>query len=309
MRSSPPDYVTSWAPATIANLSVGFDALGLALAQPQERMLIRRIAEPKVIIKLESGSTLPDIADENVAGVSARSVLTLAQADFGVELSIFKSVRPGSGLGSSAASAVAATVGVAALVERSLSDEELLKCALDGEELASGSRHLDNVAPALWGGVRLGTPDREMISLPPPAWWIVILHPQVTVRTADARAALPESVSLNLASAGAAWMGRFVHACHQRDARGAARSLRDLYVGPARAHLIPALTDCREVALKSGALEGGISGSGPSSFWVCLDQASAQSVSDALSRVMRDHQLEWRCYVTQISTQGAYVEV
>ena len=211
--------------------------------------------------------------------------------------------------GSSAASAVAAAVGVAALLDHSLPDDVLLNCALDGEELASGSRHLDNVAPALLGGLCLGTPDREMVSLPAPDWWIVIIHPQVTLRTADARAALPESVPLSTVSASAAWMGRFVHACHERDAKGAALALRDLYVGPARAHLIPGLSMCRDVALEAGAIEGGISGSGPSSFWVCLNQSSAQVVSDALARVMKEHGLAWRSYITQVTTQGAYVDL
>ena len=100
-----------------------------------------------------------------------------------------------------------------------------------------------------------------------------------------------------------------MHACHEGDAHGAARALRDLYVGPARAHLIPAFSACREVALRAGALEGGISGSGPSSFWVCLDQPSAHRVADALSEIMKLHQLTWRCYVTQIATRGAYVEI
>lgn len=309
------DQVTVYAPSTIANLNVGFDALGLALDTPLERMEVRRIsargplhAEPPIKIKLEDDSSLPLDPDQNVAGVAARSVLRRAGVDFGVELSVFKPVRPGSGLGSSAASAVAAAFGVSALLSSPLSLEDLLECALDGEEVASGSRHLDNVAPALYGGLCLSSPLKEMSRLPLPAWWIVLLRPEVTIRTADAREALPTQVSLAAASASVAWMGRFVDACHRRDPREAALALHDLYIGPARAHLIPALSQCRDAALHAGAISGGISGSGPTSFWVCLDRESAQRVERALGGVMRDHQLQWSSYLTQPSALGAHID-
>ena len=307
------DRVTVWVPSTIANLNVGFDALGLALESPQERMELKRFQRvagaPRVVIKLEPNSSLPSDPLRNVAGVAARSVLERGEADFGVEIEVFKPVRPGSGLGSSAASAVAAAVGVSALLPTPLPREQLLECALDGEELASGSRHLDNVAPAMFGGLCLSLSGERSIPLPVPTWWIVILRPLVTVRTADARAALPDHVSLSRASESAAWMGRFVDACHRGDHRAAARSLRDLYVGPARAHLIPGFELCRDAALSAGAINGGISGSGPSTFWICLDQESALSVEARLKEVMRGCGCEYRTFVTQPSLQGAHSDL
>lgn len=299
-----------WAsvPATIANLNVGFDALGLALTTPRERMRARRLPTREVRILLSEGAELPTRPEENVAGVAALSALELGQADFGVELLIDKRVKPGSGLGSSASSAVAAALAVSALLERPLSRREILRCALDGEALVSGARHADNVAPALFGGLCLNTPDGVITPLPTPPWHLVAHHPQYTLRTAEARAALPSHVPLGTTSAAAAWMGLFVSACYRGEWEEAAVALQDLYVGPARAHLIPAFEVCRKTALGAGALSGGISGSGPSTFWICLDEETAINVQDALLEACAQEGVKAQSYLAQVDAQGAFIE-
>lgn len=301
------EKVCAWAPATIANLNIGFDLLGLALEQPQERMWARRLAEPqRVELVLEPNSTLPQSPLKNVAGRAALSLLQKTQASFGVELSLEKSILPGSGIGSSAASAVAAVVATAALLNNTPSKELLLECALDGEELASGSRHSDNVAPALYGGLVLSPPQGQILSLPKPEWTLVILHPQVEIKTSEARAVLPEVIPLSTCTQSLAWMAQFVNACHLNNAHKAALALQDLFIGPAREPLLPYFNQCKQAALSKGAVAGGISGSGPSSFWVCLNAQTASAVELALQNVMLKSRIEHKTYISQINTRGAY---
>ncbi len=323
-------HVIAFAPATIANLNIGFDVLGLALESPQEKMIIEQSTRSGVCIKQvytlhrgqrrESHSLLPMTPDLNVAGRSALSVLDAIKSvatdqlgqerssslPLGIELTIEKSILPGSGIGSSAASAVAATIGVNTFLGAALSEEQLLSCALDGEELASGARHYDNVAPALRGGLSLSSPNGEVLRIPAPDWTLVILHPQVQVKTAEARAVLPTHIPLSTVSKAIGWMGTFINACHARDARAAAFALHDLYVGPARSPLIPALQRCRATAEQAGAISGGISGSGPSTFWVCLDHQSAVTVQHALHQEMSALQIPCETYISRISERGAY---
>ena len=301
------EKVCAWAPATIANLNIGFDLLGLALEQPQERMWARRLIEPqRVELVLEAGSTLPQSPLQNVAGRAALSLLQKTQASFGVELSLEKSILPGSGIGSSAASAVAAVVATAALFEQALSMNLLLECALDGEELASGSRHSDNVAPALYGGLVLSPPHGQILSLPQPKWTLVILHPQVEIKTSEARAVLPATIPISTCTSSLAWMAQFITACHLENPHAAALALQDLFIGPAREPLLPHFDQCKTVALNAGAVVGGISGSGPSSFWVCLDTQTASKVELALQKVMIKARIEHKTYISQINTRGAY---
>lgn len=302
------ETIRASAPATVANLNVGFDSLGLALSTPREEMLITRRAEPGVKIELAPGTQLSTDPTRNVAGIAAHSALHLRGSPHGVALYIDKTVRPGSGLGSSASSAVAAAVGVSALLNPPLSQAELLSCALDGEASVSGARHADNVAPALYGGLCLNTPDGVVTQLPLPSWHLVALHPQRSLNTAEARQVLPETIPRSTTSAAAAWMGRFVSACYRDEWSEAAFAMRDLYVGPSRAHLIPAFEACEAAALHAGALSGGISGSGPSTFWICPDQATAQRVQAALSEEMDIAQIKANIHLAHVDQRGAFSE-
>jgi len=297
-----------WAPATVANLNAGFDSLGCALAAPGEFMEFKRVAEPGIHLVNGPGTHLPLDVDANVAGKAAASLLRALGDPFGVEITVTKSILPGSGIGSSAASAVAAVVGVDALTEAGMRRDELLPFALDGEEVASGARHADNVAPALLGGMTLIDPSGKVCALPvPSSWHMVILHPQVVIKTAESRAVLPALVPLNDAVHQAAWLGRLVHDLHAGNELEAMYALEDLLVGPHRAALMPHWAECQKAARAAGARAGGISGSGPSSFWVCRNAEEATHVSTALAQVMNAHALDHHLHLTQLSTQGAHV--
>ena len=298
------------APATVANLNVGFDTLGLALNSPSERMILRTFEGNGVRLILEPDSNLPREAELNVAGKAAISALHKLGAPFGVEIEIYKSIMPGSGIGSSAASAVAAVVGVcelAKLIERDLSEIERLESALDGEQIASGSRHADNIAPALFGGLCLIDPDGVSSKLPvPDGLHLVVLHPQVVIETAKSREVLPSTVLLQDAIHASAWMGRFVQSCYTNDLEGFSTSLKDLLVGPYRKSQLPAFDKCELAAKNAGALTGGISGSGPSSFWVANSKDKANAISKALEVVMTTESVDYNIHVTTVSNIGAH---
>lgn len=302
------DRVEVWAPATVANMNVGFDALGCALTAPGERMILRRTVHlGDVRIRAIHGAELDANPERNVATIAAKSVLQSLGNPCGLEVEIFKSILPGSGIGSSAASAAAAVVGVNELLDAGLRPDELIPFALDGESFASGARHADNVAPALMGGLVICPPEGPPVAIPAPQHWsLVILHPQVPIKTADARAVLPGQVSLKDAAAQAAWFGAFVAACHGGDGTAAAYALEDLLVGPQRSKLIPHFNEVRTLAFDHGARAGGISGSGPSTFWVALDTAAAEAIKQALSELMQRHSIPFSVHISAISGRGAH---
>ncbi len=301
--------VTVWAPATVANLNVGFDSLGCALTNPGEKIIVRMTEDVGVVrIKSIHGAELDIHTDRNVASVAAKSLLQALGNPCGLELELFKEIKPGSGIGSSAASAAGAVVAVNALLNADLRQDELLTFALDGEQIASGARHADNVAPALLGGLVLCPPEGKPIALPVPNnWHMVVLHPQIEVKTADARNALPTQVSLESAAKQSSWMGTFVAACYRNDSELAALALEDLLVAPSRQKLIPLFEDINRIAFESGARAGGISGSGPSTFWVTKSDSDAVAVSRALEALMTQNSISFQLHQAQIAQKGAHI--
>lgn len=301
--------VKIWSPATVANLNVGFDTLGCALAAPGEIMKLKRIDDPgRVVINCIEGADLDLNPENNVASVAAKSLLNSLGNPCGIEIEIQKTILPGSGIGSSASSAAAAVVGVNELLQAELRLDELIPFALDGEFLASGARHADNIAPAIMGGLVLCPPQGAFHVLPvPPNWHVVILHPQVPVRTLEAREVLPVHVSLAAAVEQSAWLGSFVASCFEGDGASAALALKDLYIGPYRSALIPHFDSIREIAMERGARAGGISGSGPSTFWIALNSDDAQSIADGIQAFMSNTDIDYRLYSTQIAPKGAHL--
>jgi homoserine kinase len=291
-------------------MNVGFDGLGCALAAPGERMVARLIDEPgKVRIKAIHGAPgLSLDAESNVAGVAALSLLRSLGGKQGIELELHKDILPGSGIGSSAASAAAAVVAVDALLQSGLRPDELLPFALDGESLASGSRHADNVAPALMGGIVVCPPEGAPVSIPlPEGLFLTIVHPQVEIRTADARRVLPEQVPLQMATDQSRWFASFIAACFRNDAVGAVYCLEDLLVGPSRSSLIPCFSAVQASAIRAGARAGGISGSGPSTFWVSFSREDAAEVGWAAQTVLAEAGIPTHIHLTSISPKGAHV--
>jgi homoserine kinase len=309
-------FATAFAPATVSNVGCGFDVLGFALEGPGDEVTARLVddgAPGAVSIDDISGDEgrLPREASRNTAGVAAAALLaSLGQAPR-IALTIRKGLPLSSGLGGSAASAVAAVVAVNALLEAGASRELLIACALEGERLGAGSAHPDNVAPCLWGGLVLVRQPHplDIVSLPVPAGLTaVVVHPALEIETARARALLGDTVPLADAIRQWANVGALVHALHRSDFALIGRALEDTIAEPRRAALIPGLAAIKQAALEAGALGCGLSGSGPSLFALCANRADADRVAPAMAAAVRVHVGgEVQSYVSPIAPVGARV--
>lgn len=306
------DTVRVIAPATVSNVVCGFDVLGFALREPFDVMTMRRTDGPRSvrIVHLDDFG-LPADPDRNVAGVAARAVLDAGAADFGVEIEITKNIKPGSGIGSSAASACGAAVAVNYLLGGTFSKSELVDLAMAGEQIASGSRHADNVAPCIFGGftlVRSVDPDVDVVSVDFPELYAAVIHPQIEVRTSEARAMLPADVPLKTAIRQWANLGAFVAALAAGDYDLMSRSMDDQIVEPVRRSLIPAFDELKSASLAARAIGGGISGSGPSVFMLSRTLEVAEAVEAAMREVYLATGINFHTYVSPIASNGVTLE-
>ena len=307
-----PNSVLVHSPATLSNLGCGFDVLGLALAAPYDTVRVTRSAEPGVRIQHLDLYNLPTDPRHNVAGVALLALLKAAPEAVGFDVEITKGIKPGSGVGSSAASAVGAVVGANALLGNRFSKLQVVNFAMAGEAVASGAWHADNIAPAVFGGftvVRALEPVIDIVPLAAPPLWVAVVHPQVEVKTSDSRRVLPAAVPLGLAVRQWANVAGLVAGFLTADYELIGRSLEDHIVEPARLPLIPGLAEARKRALAAGAIGGGISGSGPSIFMLNKTEATAQAVGAALGSVFAELGIEFNVYVGPVGTEGARVVV
>jgi homoserine kinase len=259
---------TAFAPASIGNIGVGFDILGHTIAGPGDRATVRRIAAPKVHIGAIRGcvAELPMQAAQNTAGAALLALRETLQLPHGFEIELDKGIAFGSGMGGSAASAVAALIAANALLDEPLARGALYPFALDGEAVASGGYHGDNVGAMLLGGIVLATPDR-MVRIPAPAeWHCVLVHPAAILETRRARAALKGAYALTEFVAQSAHLALVLSGCHSGDASLVRAGLRDVLIEPRRAVLIPGFARVKQAALDHDALGASISGAGPSVF-------------------------------------------
>ena len=306
------ESVTAFAPATVSNVACGFDVLGFALDAPGD-VVAAELAASGVRIDDITGDQgrLPRDAVKNTAGIAAQALLNVLGEKRGVALTIRKGLPLSSGLGGSAASAVAAVVAVDALFNAHTPLETLMACAFEGERLGAGSAHGDNIAPAVYGGfvlVRVANPP-DVVRLPVPAGLTaVVVHPELEIETARARALLGTTVPLKDAIRQWANLGAFVDAMHRSDFALMSRSLEDAIAEPRRATLVPGLAEIKQAAAKAGALGCSLSGSGPSLFALCRDAASANAVAAAMTAAVTQHiGGELQTYVSPIGSRGARV--
>lgn len=306
------DSVTAFAPATVSNVACGFDVLGFALETPGDEVTARFAASGVRIDEiLNDAGRLPREASKNTAGVAAQALLARASETRGVALTIRKCLPLSSGLGGSAASAVAAVVAVDALIGSRLPLDALLACAFEGERLGAGSAHADNIAPCLYGGfvlVRRASPP-DIVRLPVPQdLAAVVVHPDLEIETARARALLGATVPLGDAIRQWANLGAFVDALHRSDFDLLSRSLEDTIAEPRRAPLVPGLAAIKLAAADAGALGCSLSGSGPSLFALCRGLDVARRVAAAMTATVRQHiPGEPQTYVSAIAPRGARV--
>jgi homoserine kinase len=298
--------ITIQAPATIANLVCGFDVLGLALEAPYDVMTLELQEQPGLLIQHVDGFRLPTIPEENVAGAALIAMLEQITDAPGLKLTIDKRIMPGSGLGSSAASAAGAVFAANQLLGKNFSANDLIRFAMFGEKVASGVKHADNITPCLLGGVTLirSILPLDVISLDAPAMFITVVHPQIEVRTSDARQILKKEVPLKLAIKQWGNIAALVAGLMQGDHDLIGRSLEDVIIEPARSILIPGFDRIKKACLEAGALGGGISGSGPSIFMLSKSQQTALEVEQVMQDIYRHIGIDFRTYVTSLNKKG-----
>jgi homoserine kinase len=309
---------TAFAPATVSNVAVGFDILGFAIEGVGDVVTVSKIERPAVLISEIVDNTgslseieLPSDPKQNAATAGLTKLRANLKLEFGFEVSLRKGIWIGSGMGGSAASAVGAVVAANELLPDRLSREELLKYALAGEEVASGSAHADNIAPCLFGGLALvnGIDPVRVVSIPVPEEILtVVVHPRHRVETRRARDILKTEVTLADHVRQSAHLGGFIAGCYSHDFDLIRESLRDVLIEPQRAGLVPALAEVKEAAMRNGALGASISGSGPSIFAWATSPEIASKVRDAMLQAYRNKGLlEVNSWISPVSTQGARI--
>ena len=300
--------VKIFSPGTVANVGCGFDVLGFCLDAIGDEMIIRKTPNKGVYItKIEGGYDLPFNVNENVAGVSALALYQDAQPDFGFEIEIYKNIKPGSGIGSSAASAAGSVFGINYLLGNPYANQELTTFAMKGEAIASKSEHADNIAPALFGGFTLVKSNQplEVLQIPTPKeLYAVIAHQQIEIKTSEARSILPKDILLSDAIVQWSNLGSLIHALHTNDYALIGSSLKDVVVEPHRSKLIPNYKALKNSALDANALGTSISGSGPSVFSLCKGESVALQVKNAQKQLLKSTQIPFEIYVSKINTQG-----
>lgn len=299
-----------YAPGTVANMVCGFDVLGFALHEPCDEMWLQTSNTPGITIHPDPVYKLPVAPEKNVAGAALLALLEAAPAGTGFTLKITKHIKPGSGVGSSAASAAGAVAGANALLGNIFTREQLVQFAMFGEKVASGVKHADNIAPCIYGGVTLirSIHPLDIIPLPSPALHVTVVHPQIEVRTADARAILKKQLLLKDAIKQWGNVAGLVAGLTLHDYDLIGRSLEDYLIEPVRSILIPGFDEIKVRCREAGALGGGISGSGPSIFMLSKNADTAHKVAAEMAAVYERLGVDYHTYVTTINQQGIRLE-
>ncbi|WP_185870617.1 homoserine kinase [Blattabacterium cuenoti] len=307
-----------FSPATVANLSCGFDVIGLALEIPVDEIFLYKSNNPGIRInKIIHGTSfsLPNDPKKNVVFVALQSLLKKYQQQqkfdrekkIGFEIELIKNIHPGSGIGSSAASAAGIVFGANILLGKPFSTMQLIRFAMEGERLASGTAHADNVAPAIMGGVTLVRSYKPLDITrlhTPNELWISIIHPQIEIKTSDAREILKQKILMTDAIRQWGNIGALVAGLYQENYELISRSLEDVIVEPIRAMLIPAFYELKIRCKEIGALGGGISGSGPSVFMLSKGNHTAKAVTQVMNHVYSPLKVDYKTYTSPINKQG-----
>ena len=297
-------------PATIANISCGFDVLGLCLETTGDEMIIKKSDIKGIRITKIVGADLPLETSKNVAGVAGLALLEAIDYEFGFDIEIYKNIKAGSGIGSSAASAAGAVFGINELVGKPFTRKELVAFAMKGEAIASGSEHADNVAPAILGGITLvrSTIPLDIIKIESPSeLYATVIHPQIELKTSEMRAVLQPMISLKSAIIQWGNLGGLIAGFYTSDYELIGRSLHDEIVEPLRGPFIPKFDVIKKVALENGALGSGISGSGPSIFALSKGIETANRIAKAMSAVYDEMDLPYEIHVSKVNSEGVKI--
>lgn len=304
--------VKIFAPATVANVSVGYDIMGFAIDNMGDEVIAREGTGKGIQIKriTGDGKKLPRDPMKNTASYSAYKLLEfLGEPDFPLEMEITKRMPLCSGLGSSAASAVAGVVAANYIIGSKLSKEELLKFAVMGEELVDQAWHADNIAPSLFGNWILirDNASLDIVHLPVPRGiYVVIIHPHILIKTIDSRRVVPKQIELSQHITQAGNLASFVSSMYSNDFKLMKRALHDNIIEPHRASLIPHFEILKEMCLVNDALGFGISGAGPSMFCLCTSTIIAERIQERVEAFYELKMEECDIFITKINRTGAF---
>jgi len=299
-----------FSPATVSNVGPGFDLMGFALETPGDEMLVRRNDTGSLVLEDRSGCNLPLDPEKNVAAVAARALLDELDCREGFDLVFISKINPGSGIGSSAASCVAAVVGINEILGNPLETPALVPYAMEGEKVASGAVHADNIAPALLGGITLirSYDPLDIKHIPyPDDLWCAVVHPGLEIRTAESRKLIPGEVPLRRALQQCGNLAGLVAGLATGDYPLISRSVTDLFAEPYRTGHLPEFEAMRKAALDAGSIGTGLSGSGPSVFSLCRGREMASAVGSVMETHFRNHGIQASLYLSEISEAGCRV--
>ena len=301
--------VTVHAPATIANLVCGFDVLGLAVQEPFDIITVTKLNQKRVVMEPDPLFDLPTDPEKNVSGAPLLAMLEAIDDEIGFSVKLEKRIKPGSGIGSSASSAAGVVVAANALLGNRFDQNELIQYAMLGEKVASGVKHADNIAPCIFGGITLirSIFPLDIIALAAPDLYVAIVHPQIEVKTADARAVLKTRIELKDAIRQWGNIAGLVAGILQNNYELIGRSLQDHIIEPVRSILIPGYDELKRSCLDAGAIGGGISGSGPSVFMLCANKETAEKVGDVMRTVFNKLTIDHHIYLTRIANEGVRI--
>ncbi len=297
------------APATIANLVCGFDVIGMAIKAPFDEMTLSFTDEPGLVIKHTDEYNLPEEVEKNVAGAALMALMEEYNKPVGFHLTIHKNIKPGSGLGSSAASSAGAVVAANHLLGNIFSNEDLVRFAMNGEKIAGGVKHADNVSPCIYGGVTFirSIFPLDIIPINTPDLFITIVHPQIEVRTSDSRQILRKEVQLKNAIKQWGNIGGLIMGFMKNDFDLIGRSMEDVIIEPVRSILIPGFDEVKIKCKEAGSIGGGISGSGPSIFMLSKDEETANKIEAIMKDIYEKIGVDYKTYVTAINTEGVKI--
>ncbi|MDA0193911.1 MAG: homoserine kinase [Bacteroidetes bacterium] len=306
------DSIKVFAPASVGNSCVGFDVLGFAVEKPGDELLLRKTEKPGVVIKSIAGDNgqLSTNPTKNTATIAIDAFLKDFGRETGLEVELFKNMPFGSGLGSSAASAVAGAFAANELFGQPYPIEKVLEFAMEGEFFASGAHHADNVAPCLYGGMTLirSNSPFDVIKIPVPSdLWVVLLYPEVEIKTSEARSLLPYEIPLKTASKQWGNVAGFIAGFMSNDKALISRSMKDYVAEPYRSRLIPGFNECKKSAMDAGAMGFSISGSGPTMFAFCTSEESALEIGKAMSVYYIENKIGHQLFISQINQCGPKV--
>lgn len=301
------DKIKVFSPGSITNLSCGYDILGVCLNNRGDEITVTKTENKGIIIKSNDNYNISNDINKNVAGIAAQALLRKTSTEFGFEIEIKKGIKPGSGIGSSAASSAGTVFAINQLLDSPFSQLDLIKFSMEGEKFVSDSYHADNVAPIIFGGITLvrSISEIDVIKLPTPkSLEVIIIRPNIEIKTSDSRKVLRKKIKIEEMVQQSANLGSFVSSLYNEDFNLMSRSIVDIIAEPNRRILIPEFDNIIKLSKINGAIAAGISGSGPSIFSLSKDT----NISEKILKATTDHYnklgISYDGFISKINTTG-----